>query len=146
MRTTAFLVLWVGLALSVSTFGEITGPVVGFVRLAVEPGPQQIEPSVRPRAPLAAEGETTAEVFSEYLGEQFRAGPDASEADWIGIENESDNVTMIWKDQEVQWRDLLGNAIEPEYVNASGFWLDLAFDEWTDGETRELVLSGEAVW
>jgi hypothetical protein len=97
-------------------------------------------------------------VLSDYLGEEFRSGTDASSvqngasnADLIGLVSEQDhtgNVTVIWRDQQGQWRDLAGEAVEPPIAGAAGFWLDLVFEaEESDGiQTRELVLSGQAVW
>jgi hypothetical protein len=151
----------VGIALGLmlvcgSTWAGVEGPVVGFVRLEVGPGTQRVEPTVRPWAPQTEQGETAGQALSDYLGEGFRSGTDASSiqngaslADRIGFVSEQDGeVMLLWRDQQGQWRDLAGEAVEPPLVGADGFWLDLVFEaEESDGiQTRELVLSGEAVW
>ena len=145
----AFFILLILFSVRAAVFAEVTGPVVGFVRIEVEvgKGPQRIEPAVRPSQ--TTDDETAAQALSDYLGEEFLSGDDAINADWIGLELDDDGVTdiaMLWKDQRGQWHDMLGNPVEPECTDASTFWLDLAFDETADAETRELVLSGEMVW
>lgn len=142
-----------GLALGLVLFwrlgvsAEVTGPVVGFVRVEVGMGPQHIEPTVRPFTPN--EDETKAEMLTDYLGDEFIAASDAIEADWVGVavtDNGADEVTMMWRDQDGQWRDLQGNETDPECENAHEFWLDLFFEANRPTETRELVLAGQVVW
>jgi hypothetical protein len=93
-------------------------------------------------------GETKAQVLTDYLGDKFASATDANAGDWIGFAGTQDgsgDVTMIWRDQQGQWHDLMGNAVDPVCVGVSGFWVDLAFDA-TDVQTRELVLCGQVVW
>ena len=132
-------------------WAEVEGPVGGFVRVAVESGPQWVTPSVQPFAPETNAGETKAQVLTEYLGDEFVSATDANGADWIGFASAPDGsgaVAMIWRDPQGQWHDSIGNAVDPACAGVSGFWVDLVFDavEWTGARTRELVLSGQAVW
>jgi hypothetical protein len=142
-----------GLALVYGSWAwaEVEGPVVGFARLEVGIGSQWVTPTVQPFAPQADAGETKAQVLTEYLGEEFVSAADVNDADWIGCGSTADGsggVSMMWRDPQGQWRDSTGNAVDSACAGASGFWVDLVFDagEWTGAQTRELVLSGEAVW
>ena len=122
---------------------EVTGPVVGFVRVTVAPGLQLVTPTVGPRR--AAEGEKNGPILGEYVGEDFRTANDANEADWIGCTSDRDDVVMMWRDTQGEWHDLLGNVVDPDCAGISSIWLDLVLDTST-GSTRELTLSGEVIW
>jgi hypothetical protein len=130
------------------TSGEVTGPVVGFVRVEVTLETQWVGPPVRPWAPQTDAGETAGQVLKDFLGEEFRSSTDAEGADLIGLETDDspDEVSMMWRDTQGQWRDPSGEAVEPIFTE--GFWLELKLDpvESESGDTRELVLCGEAVW
>jgi hypothetical protein len=125
--------------------------VVGFQRVEVDPGPQWVEPSLRPFAPQTDEGETTGQVLSSYLGDDFRSGTSANDADLVGCGAQQDGtgeVSMMWRDQQEHWRDRAGNDAEPDANCVAGFWLELVFDGKDSAGTRsrELVLSGQVVW
>jgi hypothetical protein len=132
-------------------FAGIVGPVVGFQRVEVGTSSQWIAPTIQPFVPDSSIGETKAQMLANYFGEELVAGSDADSSDWIGCANaqgRASSVTMIWRDQQGQWRDLLGNTLDPDCANVSGFWLDLVFGTTlsTNLQTRELVLSGQVVW
>jgi hypothetical protein len=130
---------------------EIDGPVVGFQRIVVGAGSQSIKPTVQPFIPDTSIGETKAQALTDFLGEEFVSSTNADSSDWVGCANSQYNtnsVTMIWRDQEGQWHDLLGNALDPDCSGTSAFWLDLVFGSElsTSIQTRELVLSGQVAW
>lgn len=142
-----------GLALLVfnQVLADVTGPVVGFQKIEVGTGSQWITPTIQPFVPDTTVGETKAQALANYFGEDFVSNTNADSSDWIGCGSAQDtgsSVTMIWRDQQGQWRDLQGNALDPDCSNASGFWLDLVFGTTisTSIQTRELVLSGQVVW
>jgi hypothetical protein len=145
----AVVALGVGMCCVHQAWADVAGPVVGFVRVAVDPGPQWVAPTVQPFAPKTDEGETQSQTLTDYMGNDFFPATNATNADWIGFASTEDgDVTMIWRDQQGQWHDLLGNTVDPACTGASGFWVDLVFDadELNGMQPRELVLSGQVVW
>jgi hypothetical protein len=137
--------------LACSARADLAGPVVGFERIEVNPGPQWVAPTVYPFAPQTDEGETTGQVLNVYLGDEFQSSTNVYSADWVGFgadQNGTGQVSMVWRDDQQQWRDLEGDDAEPDPTGALGLWLDLVFDpdESINPQTRELVLSGQVIW